>query len=166
MNKESRSLCSLQDFVRTVVIPPTSKRDDVRTQAGEKWTGFEHQACVDQLITEPHLPWQNTSEHAMRDLGVMIIRSMKGFNVPLNQCRWCVELCKDVHDVTIMRKLGWRTPKEVLKGDAPEVSMFKFYVWEDTCCLDPDAKQPKHSMLLGNFLGIAWNHGCSLCYFI
>ena len=74
--------------------------------------------------------------------------------------------CKDVHNVLSMRKLGWRTPKEVLMGNTPDMSMFKFHVWEDVCCLDPDTKQPKHNMLLGNFLGIAWNYGDSLCYFI
>ena len=34
------------------------------------------------------------------------------------------------------------------------------------CYLGPGIKQPKHNILPGKFLGIGWNHGDSLCYFI
>ena len=54
-----------------------------------------------------------------------------------------------------MRKLGWQSPKEALMGDAPETSMLRFHVWEDTCYLDRDVKQPQYSMLLDKFLGVA-----------
>ena len=84
MNKESHSLRSFQDFVRTVGIPPTLRRDNARTQTGAKWTGFERQMCVKGLMTEPHSPWQNASEHATNDLCAMTIRKMKECNIPLN----------------------------------------------------------------------------------
>ena len=56
MNKESHSLRSLQDFVRNVSIPPTLKRDNTKTQAGERWMGFKSQMCINGLIMEPHSP--------------------------------------------------------------------------------------------------------------
>ena len=105
-------------------------------------------------MTEPHSPWQNASEHAINDLGVMTIRNMREFNVPLNQYHWCMKWCKDAHNVLNMRKLGWRTPKEVMTEDTPDISMFKFYIWEDIFYLDPDVKQPNYNMLPGKFLGI------------
>ena len=76
MSKESHSLHSLQDFVRNAGIPPTLKRDNAKTQTGDKWAGFERQMCINGLITEPHSPWQNASEYAINDLGVMTIRNM------------------------------------------------------------------------------------------
>ena len=114
-------------------------------------------------MSEPHSPWQNTSEHDMNDLGTMTTRNMKEFNVPLNHCHWCMKWCKDAHNVLSVRKLGWRTPKEVLTGDAPDMSVFKFQIWEDMYHLDLGMKQPKHDMLPGNILGITWNHIESSC---
>ena len=37
-----------------------------------------------------------------------------------------------------------------MTGDALDESVFKFHVWEDVHCLDPDEKQPKHNMLPRN----------------
>ena len=65
-----------------------------------------------------------------------------------------------------MRKLEWRSPKEVLTGNTPGISMFKFHVWQKVYYLNPDVKIPRDNMLPGRFLGIAWNHGDSLCYFM
>ena len=165
MNKESHSLRSLQDFFWNVGVPPILKRDNDMTQTGKKWTVCERQMCINRLITQPHSPWKNASKHAINNLLVMQIK-MKEFDVPLNQHHWCVEWCKDVCKTLSMRKLGQMTPKEVLIGVVPDVSMFKFHVWEDMCYLDPDAKQPKHDMLPGKFLGITWTNGDSLCCFV
>ena len=56
MKKESHVLQSLQDFVRSIGVLPTLKRENARTQTGNKWTDFERQLCMNGLMTEPHSP--------------------------------------------------------------------------------------------------------------
>ena len=94
-------------------------------------------------------------EHSINDLGVMMQCNMKEFNVPLDQYYWCIKWCKNVHNVLAMRKLRWKSLKEVLTGDTPDISMFRFYIWKDIYYLDLDVKQPEYSLLPGKFLGIA-----------
>ena len=96
----------------------------------------------------------------------MIVIIIKEFNVPLDQCHWFMKWCKDVHNVLAMRKLGWRSQKVVLRGDTPDVSMFRFHTWEDTCYLDPNVKQPECSMLTRKFLCVVWSHGDALFYYV
>ena len=85
---------------------------------------------MDGLTTEPNSSWQNISEHSIGNLGVMVQRNMKEFNAPMNQCHWHMKWCKDVHNVLAMEKLKLRTPKDMLTGDTPEMSMLKYHMWE------------------------------------
>ena len=84
MNKESHSLRSIQDFSRNVGASPALKRYSSMPQTGEKRKVFEHQMCVNGLMTEPRSPWENSSKHTINDLEAMTIRNMKEFNDPLN----------------------------------------------------------------------------------
>ena len=117
-------------------------------------------------MTEPYSPSQNESEHLIHDLGSIRTKNVKEFNVPLNHHHWHMESCKDAYSVLSMEKLDYRVPKEVLTGGTPDVFVLNLHVWEDTFYLDPDAKQPKNSVIMRKFLGISWNYGDSLCYFI
>ena len=91
MKREANALSSLQDFVGNLGILPTLKRGNLRIQTGEKWVNFERQMCINGLMTELHSPWQNMTEHSINDLGVMIIRCMKEFSIPLNQYHWIMQ---------------------------------------------------------------------------
>ena len=53
----------------------------------------------------------NMSEHSIGDLGVVVQRNMKEFNVPMNQRHWCMKWCKHVHNVLAMEKIKWRTQR-------------------------------------------------------
>ena len=84
MSKESHSLSSLQYFVRNIGIPSILKRDNSRTQTGEKWTTFEHQLCVNGIMIDPKSTCQNKVEHFINELVTMVHMHMQEFNVPLN----------------------------------------------------------------------------------
>lgn len=63
MKREAHALKSLRDFFRVVGIPPVLKRDNARTQVGDKWTDFERHMCVNGSHAEPHSHgkiWLNT----------------------------------------------------------------------------------------------------------
>ena len=106
MRKESHSSLSLDDFVQNIDIPPILNRDYARTQAGDEWTAFECQLCINSTMTEPKSPWQNKAEHSINDLGTMVWTNMREFNAPLYQHHWHMKWCKDSHNALAMRKLG------------------------------------------------------------
>ena len=64
------------------------------------------------------------------------------------------------------RKLDCRTATERLTGNTPDISIFRFHFWEEIEYFNPTTKQPEHGWLPGRFLGIAWDVGDHLTYFI
>ena len=95
------------------------------------------------------------AEQSINCLGSIVRKCMKESNVTLNECNWRMKLCKESHNVLGIMKLGWRSPKEVLRGDKPGVPMFKFYIWEPALCLGPDDKQPRENLFPEKFLGMS-----------
>ena len=83
--KENHVVTSLQDFARTVGVPSTVKRDNFKTQTGEKWKEVECNLCIKGKMTGPHSPWQNVVEHGIGDLGTTATECMGNFGVPLRQ---------------------------------------------------------------------------------
>jgi hypothetical protein len=166
MKKESHSFIALQDFGRKVGLPKGIKTDNAQTEVGEKWTGWCRQHCVDTKFTEPHSPWQNIAEQGIGDLSRMVCRCMREFKAPLSRHAWCQKWCCDVRNHLASRKLGWRTATEKLTGDTPDISVFRFHFWEPIEYYEPCTKQPGDGWLKGRFLGIAWDSGDSLTYYI
>ena len=73
--------------------------------------------------------------------------------------------CKDAHNFLAMDKLKCRR-KEVLAGDAPDVTMFKCHTWWKIYYYDPKVKKPKYPMKPGQFLDTDCQNGDSSCHFI
>lgn len=65
-----------------------------------------------------------------------------------------------------MRKLGWRSPAECLTRNTPDMSSFRFHMWEEAWCLDTNMKELKSKHELARFLDISWDYGDNLCYCI
>ena len=53
---------------------------------------------------------------------------------------------------------------EVLHGETPDKSMFRFKFWEAVWYYENPAKWPHSKKLIGRWIGIAWNHGDDFTY--
>ena len=96
----------------------------------------------------------------------MVQRCMEAFYVPLSQHGWCQLWCCDVRNHLASRKIEWRTPTEILLGDTPDISVFRFHFWEQIEYYNPAAKQPSSGWLSGRLLGINRQTGDAMPYFI
>ena len=166
MKKESHSFRALQDFGRRVGLPKEIKTDNASTEVGSQWTNWCRDHCIDTKYTEPYSPWQNIAEQGIGNLGTMVRRCMRMFNVPLSRHAWCQKWCADVRNILASRKLNWRTPTEILTGNTPDISVFRFHFWEHVEYFDPSMKQPHDVWLPGRFMGIAWDSGDSMTFYI
>ena len=166
LTKESQSIHALQDFGRDVGIPHTIKTDNARSEIGLKWTKWCRNFCTKSITTEPHHPWQNLAEQGIGDLGRMVRRCMAEFGAPLSRHSWCQKWCVDIRNHLASSKLNWRTPKEKLTGNTPDISVFRFHFWEPIWFYNPQIKTPRNRMQKGRFLGVAWNAGDELTYYI
>ena len=164
MKTESNSFQALQDFGRKVGLPKSIKTDNAQTEVGVNWTTWCRNHCVDTKFTEPHTPWQNKAERGIGDLATMVKRCMRTFNVPISRHSYCQKWCADIRNHLASRKLNWRTPKEKLTGETPDISLFRFHFWELIEYYDPNEKQPHDGWKKGRFLGIAWDSGDYMTY--
>ena len=78
-------------------------------------------------------------------------------NAPLIFWCYCLIHVIDCINVTAKKSLGWSTSSEILNGDTPDISAFRFHFWQPIEYFDPTAKYPDSMWKRGRFLGIAWD---------
>ena len=59
-------------------------------------------------------------------------------DVPEKYWDFAVELAVEYRNHIATRKLGWRTPNEYYFGDTPDISIFRFLVYEDQMLFSPN----------------------------
>ena len=99
-------------------------------------------------------------------LSNMVKKVMREFNVPLSRHHWAQKWCCDVHNVAANQKLDWRSAKERKTGYTPDISMFRFHLWEPIWYYVPHTKQPENSLKKARWLGFAHSSGDAMTYFI
>jgi hypothetical protein len=90
---------------------------------------------------------------------------MRAFNVPLSRHDYVQKWCCDVHNILANRKLGWRSPIERNEGSTPDISRFRFHMWEPIWYYEP-SKQPKDNLRKARWLGFADSAGDEFTYLI
>ena len=166
LKRESASGEALQDYTRTHGCPNIIKTDNAQSELGATWTKHCRTHAIGSEFTEPHHPWQNPAEKRIGYLSVMVKKVMREFNVPLSRHHWAQKWCCDVHNISANRKLDWRSAKERKTGHTPDISMFRFHLWEPIWYYEPNTKQPENSLKKARWLGFAHSSGDAMTYFI
>ena len=166
LKNESKNTEALQDYTRTHGCPNAIKTDCAQSELGVGWTQHCRNHCIEQKTTEPHHPWQNPSEKRIGNLNDMVRRCMRIFNVPIRKHDWVQKWCVDVHNVLASRYLNWRTPTEKKNGNTPDISMFRYHVWEPIWYFDPSLKIPQQQLQKGRWLGFARSAGDAFTYYV
>jgi hypothetical protein len=156
---------ALKDYVRYVGAPTVMKTDNAQSQLGTTWITFLRDICTANKTTEPHHPWQNPAERKIGALGSIVRNAMRAFNVPLSRHDYVQQWCCDIHNLVANRKLGWRSPIERNEGHTPDISKFRFYIWEPIWYYAP-TRQPKDNLQKARWLGFAHTSGDEFTYII
>jgi len=164
MRREALSSGAYQDFIRNVGAPNLLVSDNSKNQAGNKWRDISRTYCIKHNFTAPKN--QNQS-HAERNIGTMkrhTFQLLWSAKAPLSF--WCYALmfAIDTWNYSAKRKLGWATPIEKLRGNTPDISMFRFSWFQPVWFFEPMTKFPDHPFKAGFFVGIAWDHGDPFTY--
>jgi hypothetical protein len=155
MKTESANGEALQDYTRTHGCPNIIRTDNAHSELGRTWTKHCQTHVIGTESTEPHHPWQNPAEKCIGYLSAMVKSVMREFNVPLSRHHWAQKWCCDVHNM----KLDWRSAKERKTGYTPDISMFRFHLWEPILYYEPRTKQPENSLNKAWWLCIAHSAG-------
>lgn len=166
LKTESHNTEALQDYFRKHGAPSAIRSDNAQSELGKDWTHTCRQLCVDQESTVPHSPWQNFAERRIGHLGSMVRNCMRAFNVPLAHHDWCQKWCCDVHNIASSRKLNWHSPVSLAHGHTPDISPFRFHIWEPVWYYQPGTKSPATPWRKGRWLGFADSTGDAMTYYV
>ena len=117
--------------------------------------------------TEPHKSYANTAETGYRIVKVLSQTIMNQVADSTLYWCWTSKLACDINCITAKRSLNWRTPYEIRTGNTPDISAFyKFKFLQPLKWYDKHKGYPESTDNFGRYLGIAWNTGDELTYYI
>ena len=159
MQRESHSHGAYQDFVREIGAPEIVATDNSQTQTGTKWEETSRKNVTKQRKFSPHNQNQNKAERRIQDVKHKIVYILERADAPIKF--WCYALIHVVDCLNHHAKpaLNWKTSTELLNGDTPDISAFRFSFWQAIEYYEPTAKFPEARWKAGRFLGIAWESG-------
>jgi hypothetical protein len=159
MQREAHSHGAYQDFVREIGAPELIVTDNSQTQTGKKWEATSRSIITKQRKFEPHNQNQNKAERRIQDVKHRVMMVLGKAKAPLIFWCYCLIYVIDCLNFTAKKSLGWKTSYEILNGDTPDISAFRFGFWQPIDYFDPTAKFPDSQWKQGRFLGIAWDYG-------
>mmetsp|Transcript_3622 Transcript_3622/g.6848 ORF Transcript_3622/g.6848 Transcript_3622/m.6848 type:complete len:112 (-) Transcript_3622:358-693(-) len=104
--------------------------DNSQTQTGRKWEGTSRKFAIKQRKFAPHNQNQNKAEQRIQDVKHKTMMTLDRANAPLMFWCYCLIYVIDCLNVTAKKSLGWRTSSEILNGDTPDISAFRFHFWQ------------------------------------
>ena len=117
---------------------------------------------MDQQTTEPHSPWQNKAEAAIRELKKHFRRIMNRTRPP--EVLWCyaMEYVAEIREVMASATPDLRPPVESVLGNVQDISEYiKFDFHGFIKFYDPHKGEQ-----LGRWLGVCKNIGTGMVYYI
>ena len=157
---------ALKSFISDVGAPAFLLTDNAYEEVRGEWEEICKTYCISQIATEPHYQHQNKAERRIQDIKRQARVLMRINRAPKRYWDMAVMLAVDQMNHTASRKLQWKTPHEILWGETPDISVFRFVFYEEIYFLDPATKFPNPNMLPGRFLGIARTTGDSFTFYI
>jgi Reverse transcriptase (RNA-dependent DNA polymerase) len=162
MEKKSEAHEGLSLLFQREGVPNTMIMDNAREQTMGLFRRKCREAGVHVKQTEPHSPWSNAAEAAIRELKKGVGRQMVRSAAPKRLWDDCLEREAYVRSFTAhdIYKLNGQVPETIVSGETADISplaQFKWYEWvmfRDTSVTYPDAP-----MVLGRDLGPAIDIG-------
>ena len=172
MSNTNQFVNTFEDNIRTrgAMDMLTSDSHDVEVSARVK--DVLRALCIKDWQSEPHYQHQNFAEHRWRHLKRNHAFWMSYRDVDPEAWLLCMEWVADVMNLTAEKSLGWRTPLEVLTGQAQDISIALVFMFWDVVYV-PRYKgenytgmpgDEKSTEVRGRFVGFSKNVGHQLTF--
>ena len=139
---EKQSHAAYEDFIREIRAPSLLCTDNAKTQTGEMWTATSRKFQIQQRITVPHNQNQNHAERSIQEIKHNTMRVLYETNAPLEFWCYCLIFVVDCYNHTAKASINDRVPVQVLRGDTPDISAFRYHFWQEIDYFEPRAKSP------------------------
>ena len=156
MKKKSDAHEALSLLAQRDGVPPVMVMDGSKEQTMGKFRKKCREFGTHVKQTEPHSPWQNAAEGAIRELKRGAGRKMTKSKCPAKLWDHCLELEGYIRSNTALDsyELQGQVPETILSGQTADISPFVECTWyEWVKWYDGQAKYPQPREVLGRWLG-------------
>jgi hypothetical protein len=143
-------------------VPSTMVMDGAQEQVQGTFRKKCREAGVHVKQTEPHSPWSNAAEAAIRELKRGVGRQMVRSGAPKRLWDDCLEREAYVRSMTAhdIYKLNGQVPETIVSGETADISPFALFAWYEWVMFrDTSVSYPDDPMVLGRDLGPAIDIG-------
>jgi hypothetical protein len=160
-----KMLDALYDFVREYGVPRTLYSDyGADCNISDAWKRFARLLVIPQRNSEPHHHESNLVERSWQEVKQRGFNVMRENVIPSKHTLSIYQHICDCMNHTAINSNDNRTPIELLTGDTPDISVFRFRPYQEVWYLKTKATLDQREWIKGRFLGIAWSTGDSMCY--
>ena len=159
---------ALMDLIQEVGVPSELHTDNAGELTTDTWGRVCREMQIRQTSTEPHSPWQNRAESAIRELKKSVLRIMHQTRTPRKLWDFAAEYVADIRVLTAnpLHSLHGRTPYEIVTGNTPDISEWLEFEWYQPVWYYDSHSFPGDKRLVGRWLGVAHRVGQAMCYWI
>jgi hypothetical protein len=143
LKSKGQAHVALQGFIQYVGAPQSVIVDGAPEENKGEWLNTCRTFCIPLHNTEPGYQNQNWAERRIGDIKHRTILLMSLHNTPERYWDYATEYAAELINHTAVERLKWRTPYEMIHGDTPDVSVFRFIFYEPIYYLEPNASFPQ-----------------------
>ena len=131
MENKGQAGSKLVELIQEVGIPSSLHVDGSKEQSSKKWKETCINYDIRQKTTEPHSPWQNCAESAIKELKKGMREIMKRTRMPHKQWDFAAVYISQIKTLSAnpLHSLHGRTPYELLTGNTPDISEWTEFDW-------------------------------------
>jgi len=139
----SKTLEYCFEFIRDFGCPTELHSDFANNLAkSNSWKRLAAMTLIRPHTNEANKSQSNYVERAWQDIQIRGKRIQAVHLVPKERQFDMYRYVCDVNNHTARKSLNWRTPMEALSGETPDISVLRFYFWEQVWYLNTPS-QPK-----------------------
>jgi len=167
MRKESQAPEAYEDIIRQYGAPNKTVTDNAKVLTGTKWTTINRRYCIESGFTVPHHQHQNFSEGEGGNFKFALIKLMHNTpHAPISYWCFAAQFLDKVRRFLSKESLDGRCGNEMMYGDTPDISIFRFPWFAPVWFYNPTLSFPQDRMMPGFFLDIADNTGDGFSYLV
>ena len=156
MEAEKEAHHTLSKFFKDIGVPNKMVMDNAKAQIKGKFRKKMREANCSYRTIEPHSPFQNAAEAAIRELKKATGRKLTFSNCP--KCLWddCMEFESLIrsHIPHNLWQLNGQVPQTLMTGQTADISQLYEFAWYEFCMYHDSAiKFPEDKLCLGRYLG-------------
>jgi hypothetical protein len=162
MKKEAEAHETLSLMFKDIGVPPKMVMDNANTQIKGKFRKKAKEADCKIRSVEPHTPFSNAAESAVRELKKGTGRKLTSSGCPKRIWDDCMELeaLQRSHTAHDIYQLKGQVPQTLMTGQTADISQLYEFGWYDWCMYhDSSISFPDDRLCLGRWIGPALDVG-------